>query len=379
MALHDVPPAVKEDATFNEIEKIALQTESEMKQMIEQAAEDPTGYQAFELRNVMKTYPVKPVYRDKAAALRIPRFFEEVDAGLFNNPEENRKLVTRSTFLEGFKLSKAEADLAVGGAAEAYKIDLKSFEAGEVTPEFYRLSKQEVDEFVKYINTLSPEDQKRELLGRIKPLLNRLDMISDREIHEYILRIFSGLTSEQMESVKQNPVIFASKLKDHIQRLMNRYAVIQFEKDCAANRIKTIENWRFPTAIGPLETRTGLPKSLYAEEDKPNNFELKVINEVANLDNVLFWHRNIERKGFCLNGWINHYPDFIIVTERDTVILLETKGDDRDNSDSEEKLKLGKAWESMAGRQYKYFMVFDQNPIAGAFRFDEFLGVIGNL
>jgi hypothetical protein len=51
----------------------------------------------------------------------------------------------------------------------------------------------------------------------------------------------------------------------------------------------------------------------------------------------------------------------------------------RDNSDSEQKLKLGKAWESAAGRGFKYFMVFDQNPLAGAFKLEEFLGIARDL
>jgi hypothetical protein len=47
--------------------------------------------------------------------------------------------------------------------------------------------------------------------------------------------------------------------------------------------------------------------------------------------------------------------------------------------EGKDKLKLGKIWEALAGRPYKYFMVFDQNPIEGAFRFDEFMGIIRDL
>ena len=59
--------------------------------------------------------------------------------------------------------------------------------------------------------------------------------------------------------------------------------------------------------------------------------------------------------------------------------MLETKGDDRDNSDSEQKLKLGKAWQAAAGRNYKYFMVFDQKQLEGALKLDDFMGVIKDL
>jgi type III restriction enzyme len=61
------------------------------------------------------------------------------------------------------------------------------------------------------------------------------------------------------------------------------------------------------------------------------------------------------------------------------VILLETKGDDRDNSDSIQKLKLGKTYADTAGRNYKYFMVFDTKSIDGSKTVDEFLNSLDNL
>ena len=104
-----------------------------------------------------------------------------------------------------------------------------------------------------------------------------------------------------------------------------------------------------------------------------------MINEIANLENILFWHRIEERKGFRINGFINHYPDFLVVTKRGKKMLIESKGDDRDNSDSVRKLKLGSAWASKAGNDYRYFMVFENNPIEGAFRIDELVNVVGQL
>lgn len=48
------------------------------------------------------------------------------------------------------------------------------------------------------------------------------------------------------------------------------------------------------------------------------------------------------------------------------IIVLKTKGDDRDNSDSANKLKLGKQWESKTGGAFRYMMVFENNTIEGA-------------
>lgn len=72
-------------------------------------------------------------------------------------------------------------------------------------------------------------------------------------------------------------------------------------------------------------------------------------------------------------------PDFGVVTNPGNIVLLQTKGDDRDNSDSEQKLKLGKAWQAAADRNYKFFMVFDQIQLEGALKLDDFMGVIKEL
>lgn len=106
----------------------------------------------------------------------------------------------------------------------------------------------------------------------------------------------------------------------------------------------------------------------------------RLINDIANLESVQWWHRNLSRgKGFRINGFLNHYPDFIVKTKAGKIIALETKGDDRDNSDSELKLKLGKLWESKAGRDYRYMMVFENKPIDGAERLADALKKMGQL
>ena len=360
-----------------EIQSIALETDSQFRSVIERTAVEPGLARPIELQGVQDMFALKSQYRDQALGLKLPQFFEDVDAGLFNDGDESRKPISKAALLKNFKLSQQASDVSMTGAApDAYKVDVVSYEVGEAAPEYVKLDQKELDAFVRYLNSLSPEDQKREMLAKVWPQLSRFDHVSEADLKDYVFRIFSSLSSEQLESVKQNPFAFAAKVKMKINQLSDDFAAIQFNKALASNRIFAAANWTFPKEIGPLETRAGLPKSIYLEEEKPNGFELRVINEVANLENVLFWHRNIERRGFALNGWINHYPDFIVATVRGNLILLETKGDDRDNSDSEQKLKLGKAWESAAGRAFKYFMVFDQNPLSGAFKLEEFLGIV---
>ena len=60
-------------------------------------------------------------------------------------------------------------------------------------------------------------------------------------------------------------------------------------------------------------------------------------------------------------------------------MVLETKGDDRDNSDSELKLKLGKLWEAKAGKGFRYMVLFDNNPVNGAERVSDALRKLAQL
>ncbi|SEF43194.1 hypothetical protein [Flavobacterium urumqiense] len=77
-----------------------------------------------------------------------------------------------------------------------------------------------------------------------------------------------------------------------------------------------------------------------------NGLEQQFILEISSFENIAFWHRNLGRgKGFALNGYkSNHYPDFVLITKTRIGIVVETKGLERDNSDSASTLRLGKSY-----------------------------------
>ena len=139
--------------------------------------------------------------------------------------------------------------------------------------------------------------------------------------------------------------------------------------------------WSFPDMIVPGQTGASIGNSLYVKEGLMNNLEIPVITDIASLPNIAFWHRNLTRgKGFPLNGFKqNHYADFIVVTKSGKTVLVETKGEDRANPDSEAKCRLGKKWEQLAGKDFLYFMVFKTNPIEGAYTVDKAIELIKQL
>jgi type III restriction enzyme len=193
--------------------------------------------------------------------------------------------------------------------------------------------------------------------------------ISHQELKKYVGRIFENLTNEQIRDIVDNDFIYVKKIKDKIKDLSNDYAKKQFKINIDSNKIIVKPSFEFPDKITPIRLSTNINKSLYEREASMNNFEQKMIFEVAALENILFWHRNLERgKGFALNGFSsNHYPDFILYTKKGNIILLETKGDVYDNDNSRNKNILGKTWAEKSGSNYKYFMVFENKEVENTY------------
>jgi type III restriction enzyme len=58
------------------------------------------------------------------------------------------------------------------------------------------------------------------------------------------------------------------------------------------------------------------------------------------------------------------------------IVLIETKGDHLDGSDSLQKLKLGQKWASKSGDNYRYFMCFENDKLDGAKTIGELIDIL---
>ena len=154
------------------------------------------------------------------------------------------------------------------------------------------------------------------------------------------------------------------------------FAEKKFKDFLDTDKVFIRKSFSLPKSISPGDTSKDITKSLYEKEGKMNGFEERVINEIGNMANIAFWTRNIERKGFRINGFVNHYPDFIIQAKSGKTILLETKGD---HLDAEQKIRLGGLWASKAGNNYRYFMVYEKRVADGAYKLEDFLIIIKDI
>jgi type III restriction enzyme len=334
-----------------------------------------------ELEDKMNRHKVKDIFRNDALAVRLPQFFIKVQNGGFFDEDQPFQIFEREELLKEFRLSQADATISFEDVeTEVYRVDLEQLGDENYAPRAFKLAARERVQFTNYLLSLSQDSQVMNLVARLTELVGNMYPITDPEVKEYIRRVVTGMNAEQIRDCIERDVAYVRKIKQKITTLANAHALKAFTDLLDVDRIVIQPSFALPESITPSANASAVPKSLYVTEAAMGDFERRLINDVANLDSVQWWHRNGSRgKGFRINGFLNHYPDFIVKTKAGRIIALETKGDDRDNTDSELKLKLGKLWEAKVGRDYRYMMVFENNPIDGAERLADALRKIAQL
>ena len=183
----------------------------------------------------------------------------------------------------------------------------------------------------------------------------------------------------QLAAMEKAPLGYAAKIRDKIETLLEAHYRETFDKWLETERIVCMPSFRLPHAIHPTTHTDIYARSLYTAEDGDmNKLEEKLIVELTALPNVRWWHRNIARQGFAINGFIKHYPDILIMTQSGKLICAETKGEHLKNDDSREKIALGQAWRTSAGKDYRYYMVFEneENLLPGAVSMGQFIDTV---
>jgi type III restriction enzyme len=229
--------------------------------------------------------------------------------------------------------------------------------------------------------SIPPEGKKNQLAETIAKKLN-IQEVPEKMLSQYIYDCIKNMDNEAIDDLITFQLQTADTIKTKVNSILDEYIYKTFKDWLDLGKIKFDDSqvYKFPKQITVLNKMVGVQKGLYKEEENVNGFEDRVISAIANDENVLFWHRNQERgKGFFINGFINHYPDFIVKLRSGHVLLIETKGDDRDNSDSERKLELGKMWANKAGQLFRYYMVFDKKAMEGAITVKDLLNTISKL
>lgn len=352
-------------SSIEKLEEIAIKQNSDYVKNVKARKESEGVSLPPEIKKTY--YKIKDTF-SQAKDIKLPQFFINSKTSDIFGGATQALLLKKENLSEGFDLSLQDKSINfVWTQAQAVQFDLDETSANHSAPVHKYLDPTNLDAFRRLIATMAPEAQKRQLAKYLAERVNS-DEIASPHIRKYIKEILDHYTREEITDIIAHKEQALRLIKLKIDGLLQSYRKTKFGEWTDTNKVYMQPSFRFPDKLQLLKPSAGgIRKSLYEKEGEMNDFEYQVINAVANLDNVVFWHRNIEKRGFCINGFINHYPDFIVKLESGMIIIIETKGEQLANDDSAAKLELGTKWANMAGLSfYRYYMVFDHQPISNA-------------
>ena len=377
-ATQEAAQSVQEDAVASDpMLSQALEQNKTYEDEINQADNTALSQAPLEVRDKMNQFRMNEEFAEEAATLHFPQFMLETGPSLFSEAYEPLEL----EHLEGgFSLRDKDARVDFTTvSAEMARVDVD--DSKDSTAKAWRLSGGDSAFFREWFNTQPSEKRLSLCKGIIKQKLSKMNCVNDRELDEYIDRVIGTMSEDQLSELEQSPYPYVVKIQGKVKELIAQHRSGVFDTWLEQDKISCLPNYALPAVISPTAFTSMVPKSLYTAEEDMNEYEFKVVWALSELGNVKWWHRNISRLGFQINGPVHAYPDIIVMLHSGKVLMVETKGDHLDNDESKEKAKIGDQWAKLAGKQYKYYMVFEtkQPDYPGAYSLKRFMEIVKGL
>lgn len=380
------PPSIddaeRDDAMSSEnasptsaIEDIALQQNKDYEAQVQSSSDNNSDMPADIRNSLPQGSHIKDFLREDAQKVSLPRFQRLITVESIFEAEQSYIPLEKRMLEEGFNLSLQDHNVSLTATeSEAVSLDLGRSGSSEFEIQRKNLNPQQLKAIKQSFSSL-PDDAKKRNFARAIARLLKYDSIPEPELIKYVQKAIEGVDNERLTELLEQVLVIAKNFKAKIDQLLHAYRKNTFITWLDTDVIRCVPDYSFPDNNIVKSKLLGASKGLYTDEGDVNGFEQRVITKISELDNVMYWHRNAERgNGFGINGYINHYPDFIIKLKSGRIALIETKGDDRDNSDSRDKIELGEFWSKKAGfSEFKYYMVFDTQKVDGAFTIAELL------
>ncbi len=367
------------DEIDNIVNDILTNAEQEAKNLDKQINDtDSNDMIPHDIMPQVKTATIQSVFAESSQQVALPMFFisnTSPQGSLFERPEKIR--LEGQHLLKTFKLSSQEANITFNAAETTmYKVDIDE-QSDEHAPRYEKIKGATYDYILNYIRQSENKESKIKRCSQIVATeMGKMIPLTQKDIQSYVSRIFESFSDAELENFMLHMPEYTRIIKEKIIQLENRHKINEFRRMLDTDQISCLPDYSIPNKITLSNPTQGIIKMLHTKEDSINGYEAEIINDVANLENIEWWTRNVERNGFYINGFINHYPDFIIKTKRGKIILLETKGD---YLDAELKIMLGQLWANKAGSEYRYFLVYKSRQVNGAYTKEQFIDIIKEL
>ena len=214
----------------------------------------------------------------------------------------------------------------------------------EATPKAWKLEGADSAFFKEWFNKQPSNVRMAYCKGLIKKKLSKLNCVNDKELMDYIDRVVETLSADQLADLEQSPYPYVIKVEKKVKALLAEHCAKTFQLWLEQSKLVCHPNYALKSTISPTNATSVIPNSLYTSEENMNDYERKMVWALSSLKNIKWWHRNISRLGFMINGSTHAYPDIIAMTHSGKILMIETKGDHLDNDESREKAKIGQQW-----------------------------------
>lgn len=353
---------IEAETVFPDIQRLqqqAMQVSDEYSQIIKEQTDKGEIDPLASITPQEMYYPIKSQFRVVAHDMNLPIFYTKTVPSIFTDDEWIP--LEKSILSKGFDLSTKDADVDFTIVRPA-GITIDVAESGDAV----RKNNQSLTDFIRnqYVDK-SASIKKEGISGQLAGMI-KLDEVPEPAIRSYVKRAIDLLDADQIENLIDNIYLTRDAIKDKIELLLKEHRRKTFTKWLSIGRVKLKPHYTLVDKTTLNDELIGIDKGLYVAEERVNGFEYDAIAAIAEHPNVLFWHRNRGRKEFVINGFINHYPDFIVRMKSGRTLLIETKGDHLANADSVDKIKLGNNWAALAGDKFRYFMAFESKEVEGA-------------
>lgn len=354
------PPTNVPKPTVQQVLDQAEEEDTKAEKEPEEESSPPTDF----FGSFVKKAIIRPEYKAEMTEFKVPQFQISVKSG-FDDSEYVNVLMTFSRLMDetDFRLSAYDPNInfnTVGTDIGYIDVDKDREDILNFRPmerrdrELFNKTFQPVTDMndpkiaefvrqvVKQIKDISIPD------GQLTRFVEDAILTKDLDTINYLRRNV-GSTAKQLQNA-----IDGFK-KQHRQKVF--YDLKKLGRiNCGVDDKPFIFKRSFETCRADIP----FPNSLYTEEERVDGFEAEVRLAIAGNSNVKWWHRirSNDTEEFHLNGFLNHYPDFVLMTKTGKLVSIESKGMHLDGDDSGKKSDMGEIWDNLTGPNFRYFMVF---------------------
>ena len=377
-AMQQDDTAPTETIESDELLSAALAQNEEYEEKVNTSTETAIDLAPTEVRDKMNSFRINDAFVEEASALRFPQFMMEVGPSFFS---DNEFIPLKLEHLEeGFTLRDKDVCIDFSTVdAEMARVDTD--DSANAVPKVWQIKGTDSTYYKEWFNAQPSNIRLAHCKGLIQSRISKMNCVNDKELRDYIDRIVETMTEDQLSDMEQSTYPYIIKVEKKVKDLLAAHRSNVFDLWLEQGKITCKPNYALSPVISPTNFFSTYPKSLYSSEEDVNEYERKVVWALSSMDNIKWWHRNISRLGFQINGAIHAYPDIIAMTTSGKILMIETKGDHLDNDESKAKAKIGHHWDTLAGPMYRYFMVFQSKTLdwPGAYSYDRFMEIVKGL